>query len=107
MMELTVPLHYFLVAAAVLFCVGLYGALRRTNPITILMCIELMLNAVNINMVAFSRQMGAVDPVRGQVFAVFVMTLAAAEVSVGLAIVLALLRRRRTADINDIDLLKG
>ncbi len=104
---MAVPLHYFLVVAALLFCLGLYGALRRTNPITILMCIELMLNAVNINMVTFSRQVGAADPVRGQVFAIFVMTLAAAEVSVGLAIVLALLRRRRSADINEIDLLKG
>ncbi len=100
------PLSAFVTVSAVLFGMGLYGALRRTNAITILMCIELMLNAVNINMIAFSRHLSP-DPVRGQAFAVFIMTLAAAEVSVGLAIMLAIARRRRAVDVNEVNTLKG
>lgn len=103
----SIPLGYFFTVSTVLFGLGLYGALRRSNTLTILMCIELMLNAVNINFIAFSRYLGTTDPVRGQVFAVFIITLAAAEVSVGLAILLSLVRRRRGIDVNEIDMLKG
>lgn len=105
--ESGVPLYAFFSVSTVLFGMGLYGALKRTNAVTILMCIELMLNAVNINMIAFSRHLETADPVRGQVFTVFVMTLAAAEVSVGLAIILAIARRRRSIDVNRVDSLKG
>lgn len=101
-----IPLSYYLVVSTLLFGIGLYGALRRTNAITVLMAIELMLNAVNINLVAFSRYLGA-DAVRGQVFAVFVITVAAAEAAVGLAIILLVVRKRRTSDVNRVTLLKG
>lgn len=103
----SVPLSYFVTLSIALFGLGLYGALRRTNAITILMCIELMLNAVNINLVAFSRHIETADPVRGQVFAIFVMCLAAAEVSVGLAIILSIVRVRKTIDVNEMNVLKG
>ncbi len=107
MPEAGVPVGYFFAVSTLLFSLGVFGALRRTNPVAILMSIELMLNAVNINFVAFSRHLGAADPVRGPMFAIFVITVAAAEVSLGLAIVLALLRRRRSADVNEFDALKG
>ncbi|MCJ7733661.1 MAG: NADH-quinone oxidoreductase subunit NuoK [Anaerolineales bacterium] len=99
------PLNWFLVLAAALFCIGLYGVLSRRNAIGILMGIELMLNAVNINLVAFWRYL---DPVRltGQVFAIFVFTVAAAEVAVGLALVIAIYRNRDTVVVEEIDLLK-
>lgn len=106
MSEAGVPLGHFFAVATTLFGIGLYGALRRTNAIAILMSIELMLNAVNINLVAFSRHAATVEPVRGQVFAVFVMTLAAAEVAIGLAILLAVVRRRREIDINKFNIMK-
>lgn len=101
-----VPLNYFLTVSALLFGLGLYGALRRTNAITILMSIELMLNAANLNLVAVARFLHD-DPARGQVFALFVIAVAAAEVAVGLAIVLAISRRRRTVNINEINMMKG
>ncbi|MBX6351042.1 MAG: NADH-quinone oxidoreductase subunit NuoK [Clostridia bacterium] len=100
------PVAAYLVVSVVLFSIGLFGALRRRNAIMVLMAIELMLNAVNLNLVAFSRYLpGAVAP--GQVFAVFVITVAAAEAAVGLAIVLLLARSRRTADVPDVRDLKG
>lgn len=102
-----VPLGYYFAVSTVLFSLGVFGALRRTNPVAILMSIELMLNAVNVNLVAFSRHLGGADPVRGPVFVIFVLTVAAAEVSLGLAIVLALLRRRRAGDVNEFDTLRG
>ncbi|TFG48907.1 MAG: NADH-quinone oxidoreductase subunit NuoK [Anaerolineales bacterium] len=100
-----IPLNWFLVLAAALFCIGLYGVLSRRNAIGILMGIELMLNAVNINLVAFWRYL---DPVRltGQVFAIFVFTVAAAEVALGLALVIAIYRNRDTVVVEEIDLLK-
>jgi NADH:ubiquinone oxidoreductase subunit K len=97
--------HFFVLAAA-LFCLGLYAALRRRNAVLILMGIEMMLNAANLNLVAFARYLHP-DPAPGQSFAVFVMAVAAAEVAVGLAIVLALARRRKTADVNEINLMGG
>jgi NADH:ubiquinone oxidoreductase subunit K len=100
---MSVDLEHFLVLSAVLFCVGLYGALTKRNAVVILMCIEIMLNAVNIAMVAFSRYNLVLT---GQVFAIFIMTVAAAEVAVGLAIIIAIYRGRETVDVGKIDLLK-
>ncbi len=102
---MNIPLNWFLLLAAALFCIGLYGVLSRRNAIGILMGIELMLNAVNINLVAFWRYL---DPVRqtGQVFAVFVFAVAAAEVAVGLALVISIYRNRNTVVVEEIDLLK-
>ncbi|MCK4800757.1 MAG: NADH-quinone oxidoreductase subunit NuoK [Anaerolineales bacterium] len=99
------PINWFLVLAAGLFCIGLYGVLSRRNAIGILMGLELMLNAVNINLITFWRY---INPVRltGQVFAIFVFTVAAAEVAVGLALVIAIYRNRDTVIVEEIDLLK-
>lgn len=100
-----IPLSWFLVFAAALFCVGLFGVLSRKNAIAILMGIELMLNAVNINLVAFWRYL---DPenMTGQVFTIMVFAVAAAEVSVGLALFISLYRRRGTISADEIDLMK-
>ena len=97
-------LNQFLFLAAFLFCVGVYGVLARKNGVLVLMSVELILNAVNINLVAF----GAFhDTVVGQVFALFVIAIAAAEVGVGLAIVLLIYRNRRSIDLTEVDLMKG
>ena len=89
-----------------MFSIGLYGALTKRNAIVILMCVEIMLNAVNIAMVAFSR---FITPalLTGQVFTIFIMIVAAAEAAVGLAIIIAIYRRRETIESTDIDLMKG
>lgn len=89
--------------SAVLFTIGVVGVLIRRNAIIIFMCVELMLNAVNLSFVAFSTVYGAT----GQVFVFFVMTVAAAEAAVGLAIIIALFRHRQTVNLQDINLLKG
>lgn len=102
---MTIPLSWYLLVAAALFCLGLYGVLSRRNAIGILMGIELMLNSVNINLVAFWRYLNPGD-LTGQVFAIFVFTVAAAEVAVGLALVIAIYRSRDTVIIENIDLLK-
>ena len=97
-------LNQFLLLSAVLFCLGVYGVLARKNAVLVLMSIELMLNAVNINLVAF----GAFnDTVSGQVFALFVIAIAAAEVGVGLAIVLLIFRNRASIDLDQVDMMKG
>jgi len=101
----TIGLEHYLVLAAVLFCVGLFGALTRRNAVVILMCIELMLNAVNISLVAFSSYV-VPQMLTGQVFALFVMVVAAAEVAVGLAIILAIFRGLADIDVNNINLMK-
>jgi len=99
-----VLLNQFLLLAAVLFCIGVYGVLARRNGILVLMSIEIILNAVNINLVAF----GALrDNVGGEVFALFVIAVAAAEVGIGLAIVLLMYRNRRSIDFSEADLLRG
>jgi NADH-quinone oxidoreductase subunit K len=95
---------YLLVAAA-LFCLGIYGVLSRRNAVAILMGVELMLNAVNINLVAFWRYV-APGNVAGQAFAAFVFVIAAAEAAVGLAIIIAVYRSRRSVIVEDVDLLK-
>ena len=92
-----------LVVSAILFSLGVVGVLLRRNAIVIFMCIELMLNAVNLTFVALSQQIG----IEGQVFVFFVMTVAAAEAAVGLAIVIALYRHRDTVNLQNINLLRG
>ena len=88
-----------------LFAIGLYGALSRKNAVVILMCVEIMLNAANLSLVAFSRFITPVS-LSGQTVAIFSMAAAAAEVSVGLAVIIALYRQRGIVDVNDINLLK-
>lgn len=100
-----IPLSWYLILAAALFCVGLYGVLARRNAIAILLGIELMLNAVNINLIAFWRYLNP-ENISGQVFALIVFAVAAAEVAVGLALVISLYRRRHTIVAEDVDLLK-
>jgi NAD(P)H-quinone oxidoreductase subunit 4L len=98
------PINYFLILSAFLFCAGAYGVLARRNSVLVLMSIELMLNAVNLNLVAFS---ASVRNVAGQVFALFVITIAAAEVGLGLAIVLLIYRNLRSPDLDQVERLKG
>ncbi len=97
-------LNLFLMLAAFLFCTGIYGVLARRNGVLVLMSVELMLVAVNINLVAFAAFTGAIA---GQVFALFVITIAAAEVGVGLALVLLVYRNLRSPDLDKLDSLKG
>ena len=97
-------LNQFLFLSAILFALGVFGVLSRRNGVMVLMSIELILNAVNINLVAFAAYHGAIA---GQVFALFVIAVAAAEVGVGLAIVLMIYRNRRNIDLAEADLLKG
>jgi NADH-quinone oxidoreductase subunit K len=101
-----IPLQYYLLLAAALFCIGLYGALARRNAVGVLMGIELMLNAVNINLVAFWRYITP-DKLDGQIFALFVITLAAAEAAIGLALIIAIFRSRNTVVVEEVDMLKG
>jgi NADH-quinone oxidoreductase subunit K len=98
-----IRIEFFLVMAALLFTIGCVGVLIRRNIIVMLMCIEVMLNAVNLTFVAFAREGQSMV---GQVVVFFVMTVAAAEAAVGLAIVIALFRRRRTTDADDANLLR-
>ncbi len=100
-----VGLEHYLILAAVLFSIGLYGAMAKRNAIVILMSIELMLNGVNIALVAFSRYIVPLM-LTGQVFTIFVMVVAAAEVAVGLAIIISIYRHRETIDATRIDLMK-
>ena len=103
---MSVGLEHYLILSAVLFCIGLYGALSRRNTIVILMSIEIMLNAVTLALVAFSRYIVPLL-LTGQVFALFVMVVGAAKVAVGLAIIIALYRSRATVDVEQADLMKG
>ncbi len=100
-----IPLSWYLLLAAALFCLGLYGVLARKNAVAILMGIELMLNAVNINLVAFWRYQEPLE-LTGQVFAIMVFAVSAAEVAVGLALVISLYRRRRSVIAENMDLLR-
>ena len=102
-----VPLNWYLVLAAFVFCCGLYAALARKNAIAAIMGIELMLNAVNINLLAFWRHGEAVDRLEGQIFAIFVIAVAAAEVAVGLALIIAVYRNRNTVNLDELDMLQG
>ncbi len=98
-------LEYYLLLAAALFCIGIYGLVTSRNAIRVLMSIELLLNAVNLNLLAFSNYLDPVG-IKGQVFGVFIITIAAAESAVGLAIVLAIYRNRNTVDMEQFNLLK-
>ena len=98
-----IPSIYLLGLGAILFTIGAIGVLTRKNPIVIFMCIELMLNAVNLTFITFSRNQGF----DGQIFALFVMTVAAAEVAVGLGIIVSIFRRRADATADDLHILKG
>jgi NADH-quinone oxidoreductase subunit K len=102
---MNVPLSWYLFVAAALFCIGLYGVLSRRNAVAILMGIELMLNAVNINLVAFWRYLTPNKPT-GQAFAVFVFAVAAAEAAVGLALIISVYRDRQSVDVEEVDSLK-
>ena len=97
-------LNQFLLLGAILFCLGVYGVLARKNAVLVLMSIELILNAVNINLIAFGAMHGAIA---GSVFALFVIAIAAAEVGVGLAIVLLLYRNRQSIDLDELASMKG
>ena len=100
-------LNQFLFLGAFLFCAGVYGVLARRNGVLVLMSIELILNAVNINLLAFGAMAGDQAAITGQVFALFIITVAAAEVGVGLALILMLFRNRKSIDIDELDLMKG
>ncbi len=100
---MTIGLEHYLVVSAILFCVGLFGVIVRRNLLVIYMGLELMLNAANLALVAFSRFNNNLD---GQVFVFFTITVAAAEVAVGLALIVALYRKRQTAQVEDLTLMK-
>lgn len=101
-----VPLWMYLFVAAALFCIGIYGVLSRRNAVAILMSVELMLSAVNINLVAFWRYTSPQN-MSGQAFAAFVFVIAAAEAAVGLAIIISVYRNRRSVVVEDVNLLRG
>jgi NADH-quinone oxidoreductase subunit K len=100
-----IPLTWYLIVGAALFCIGVFGVLARRNAVAILMGVELMLNAVNINLIAFWRYL---DPTqaRGQAFALFVLAVAAAEAAVGLALIISIYRHKQAVNVEQIDLLK-
>ena len=100
-------LMQFLLLAAFLFCVGVYGVLARKNAVLVLMSVELILNSVNINLVALGVYQGFDEAIIGQVFALFTIAVAAAEVGIGLAIVLLIYRNRADIDLTQVDLMKG
>ncbi len=103
-MPLPIPSSFPLLLSAALFVIGAFGVLTRKNPIVIFMSIELMLNAVNLSFITFSQARGYQD---GQIFAFFVMTVAAAEVAVGLGIIVSIFRERHNVDVDEVSLLKG
>ena len=98
------PVDWYLIVSAILFTIGVIGVLIRRNPLIIFMSIELMLNAVNLSFVTFSRYLDSVD---GQMFVFLVLTVAAAEVVVGLAIIVSIFHTRRDIDVDDMDMLRG
>ena len=102
---MTIPITHILIFTTALFLIGLYGALTRRNAVAILISIELMINAVSVNLVAFSRTLDT-SPELGQIFAMFVIVLAAATAAVGLAIILAIYRSQKTIYTDEINLLK-
>ena len=102
---MTDMLSSYLTLAAILFCVGLYGALSKKSAVVVLLSIELMLNAVNLNLIAFSKY-GVNPSLTGQIFSLFNITIAAAEAAIGIAILIALYRNKGTADVVDMDEMK-
>ncbi len=108
LMTILVPgLRHFLIFGTFLFALGMYGVLSRRNAIGILLGIELMLNGVNVLMVAFSRYLTSPQDLAGQMFAMFIIAVAAAEAAIGLAIIIAIYRQRRTIQVDQLDLMKG
>ncbi len=101
---MSVPIHHVLVVSLLLFGVGMVGVMIRRNAIIVLMSVELMLNAANLNFAAFARLRG---DLHGQIFSIFIIVLAAAEAAVGLAILIALYRNKQTVNLEEVDLLKG
>ena len=99
-----IPLFHYLIVSAILFTLGTVGVIIRRNPIIMFMCIELMLNGVNLSLVAFSRYLGDLG---GQIMVVFVMAVAAAEVAVGLGIIVSIFRNRESINIDTLDVMKG
>lgn len=99
-----IPLDYYLILSAILFTIGVVGVLIKRNPIVIFMCVELMLNAVNLTFVAFSRYR---NDLGGQMMVIFVLAVAAAEVAVGLGILVSIFRNRTSINVDEIDLMKG
>ena len=107
-MDFLIPgLRHFLVLGSILFALGMYGVLSRRNAIGILLSIELMLNGVNLLMVAFARYLTTTQELAGQMFAIFIITQTAAEAAIGLAIIIAIYRQRRTVQVDQLDLMKG
>jgi len=98
-----IPISFFLVLSAILFVIGAYGVMTKKNGLVVLMCIELMLNAANINLVAFS---GFLNDVSGQVFVLVAIAVAAAEVAIGIAILLNLYKTSKTTDVSEINILR-
>jgi len=98
-----ISLNSYLIVSAILFSIGVVGVLTRRNAIIIFMCVEMMLNAVNLTFVAFSKYLGNLD---GQIFVFFVMTVAAAEAAVGLALMIAFFKNRESVDVEDLNLMK-
>jgi NADH-quinone oxidoreductase subunit K len=98
-----ITIHHYLILSAIIFSIGTFGVLTRKNAIVIFMCIELMLNAVNLTFIALSRHLGNMD---GQIFVFFVMAVAAAEAAVGLALMIAFFRNRESIDVEEFNLLK-
>lgn len=98
-----ISVHHYLLLSAILFCIGTFGVLTRKNAIVIFMCIEVMLNSVNLTFIALSRHVGNMD---GQIFVFFVMTVAAAEAAVGLALMIAFFRNSESIDVDDFNMLK-
>ncbi|MEE8585573.1 MAG: NADH-quinone oxidoreductase subunit NuoK [Acidobacteriota bacterium] len=98
-----VPTTHYLILGAILFSIGSFGVIFRRNAITMFMCVEIMLNAVNLTLIAYSRSLNQVD---GQIFVIFVMVVAAAEAAVGLALIVVLNKRRGTLDVDQIDTMR-
>ena len=98
-----IHVHHYLLLSAILFCIGTFGVLTRKNAIVIFMCIEVMLNSVNLTFIALSKHVGNMD---GQIFVFFVMTVAAAEAAVGLALMIAFFRNKESIDVDDFNMLK-
>ena len=98
-----IPLPYYLIVSGIMFSIGTIGVLTRRNAIVIFMCVELMLNSVNLTFIAFSRYLQNID---GQMFVFFIMTVAAAEAAVGLALMIAFYKNRESIDVEDINMLK-
>lgn len=104
----SIGLEHYLVLSSVLFCIGLYGVLAKRNAVVMLMCIEIMLNGVNIALIAFSKYLAPETVlISGHVFVIFILVVAAAEATVGLGIIMAIYRSRRSVDPDEIDMMKG